>query len=195
MNMYCIHHNGSYSDKHHVYNCVVMDKTWASIQIVGECTLLACGLGIAMDLVTAHIAVEYFTVHHPKIIESQSPIAMAFLWGVGASWWFGAIAGIILAIINFRRPEPLSTKEIRTRMAKACLALWLTLMTILATCFMLISLMPASKRRVSFDFDRRIMSVTLTHMTEYVLGAIALIIVGYKLSRAQPNLVNNADTR
>ena len=57
-------------------------------------TLFAAScLGVAMDMVTAHVAVEYFTVHHPHVVNSKSPLVMALVWGVGASWWFGLIAG------------------------------------------------------------------------------------------------------
>lgn len=155
------------------------------IRIILECILLTCALGVALDMVTAHVAVEYFTVHHPKVVESNSPIIMALVWGVGAAWWFGAIAGGILALINARRTEPLPTEVVRAWMFKACVALWVVIMVILATCYGLIGLIPIAKRRPTFDFDRRIMAVALTHMTEYVLGAVALAIVAIKVWRAK----------
>ena len=55
-------------------------------------TLLACLLGICLDMVTAHVAVEYFSVHHPTIIETDQPWLLALIWGVAAAWWFGAAA-------------------------------------------------------------------------------------------------------
>jgi hypothetical protein len=30
-------------------------------------------LGVCLDLVTANVAVEYFTVHHPKILPTENP--------------------------------------------------------------------------------------------------------------------------
>lgn len=49
--------------------------------VILGCIGIACALGIAVDLVTAHVAVEYFTVHHPKLIDRTDPLSMALLWG------------------------------------------------------------------------------------------------------------------
>jgi hypothetical protein len=154
-------------------------------QIVVECALLACGLGIALDMVTAHVAVEYFTVYHPKVVESTSPIVMALVWGVGAAWWFGAIAGGFLAIVNARRIVPLAAAAIRPMVAKACVILWGTMMLILGSVFALFGMVPLEQRRPSYGFERRLMSVAITHMTEYALGAIAFVVVAVLVSRSQ----------
>ena len=153
-----------------------MGKLRTAAQIVVECILLACVLGIALDMVTAHVAVEYFTVYHPKVVESTSPIVMALVWGVGAAWWFGAIAGGVLALVNARRTAPLAAAAIRPLMARACVLLWATMMLILAGAYALIGLAPI-KRGPEFDFNRRLMSVAITHATEYVLGTIAMVVV------------------
>lgn len=60
----------------------------------------AIAFGIAHDLVTANICVEYFTIGHPKVIESQNPIFLALVWGILATWWVGAILGILILIFN-----------------------------------------------------------------------------------------------
>jgi hypothetical protein len=86
---------------------------------------LACVLGICLDLVTANVAVEYFSVHHPRIAETESPWVLAIVWGIGASWWFGAISGAIVATINHRRQEPLEPTQILKWVSIACFALWL----------------------------------------------------------------------
>ena len=163
------------------------------VQIVAECVLLSCALGIALDMVTAHVAVEYFTVHHPKVVESVSPIVMALVWGVGASWWFGAIAGSVLAIVNQKRTVPLTAAAIRPKMVAACVALWMTMMLILAGVYALIGLAPI-KRGPKFDFNRRLMSVAVTHMTEYVLGAIALVVVAVLVWRFRSPEVSPLDS-
>lgn len=154
------------------------------LRTVIDGTLLACCLGIAMDLVTANVAVDYFTVVHPKMVESKSPWVMALVWGVAASWWFGAGAGFILGIVNARRKFPLSPRRIRGEFGRACIALWFTLMMILAATYLLIGLMPAHLRRPTFDYDRRMMAVALTHLTEYALGLVALIVVAIRIRRA-----------
>ena len=69
-----------------------------ALKILLTSILLAIFYGILHDLITAHISVEYFTVGHPKIIESESPLQLALLWGVIATWWVGAILGSALAL-------------------------------------------------------------------------------------------------
>ncbi|MGB0430738.1 MAG: hypothetical protein ACPGLV_09710 [Bacteroidia bacterium] len=69
-----------------------------SIKIIIFSILLAILYGICHDMVTAQISIEYFTIGHVKIIENESPIILALLWGVIATWWVGLILGIALAI-------------------------------------------------------------------------------------------------
>jgi hypothetical protein len=162
-----------------------MSKFREPIQIVLECTLLACLLGIALDLITANVAVEYFTVHHPHVVDSQSPWVMALVWGTGASWWFGAIAGIVLAALNLRRSQPVSISIIRGWMIRACVVLWIVMVGILAVSYVGIGFLPIEPKDAKFESNRRIMSVAFAHMTEYVLGVIALIVVGRKVVRQE----------
>ncbi|MFO0912369.1 MAG: hypothetical protein U0795_05405 [Pirellulales bacterium] len=147
------------------------------LTIVLGATGLACLLGIAVDLVTAHVAVEYFTVHHPHIVDSESPWVMALVWGIGASWWFGAVAGLIVATINHRRQEPIEPGRILKWSAISCVILWMVMMGILVGVLALANTIPVEIRRPTFDFDRRIMAVAMAHQFEYLLGAIALAIV------------------
>lgn len=69
----------------------------AALRIVFYSILAAVGYGICHDLVTAHLCVEYFTVAHPFIFPSDSPLVMALIWGILATWWVGLILGIGLA--------------------------------------------------------------------------------------------------
>lgn len=158
-------------------------KIWSALQLIGECILYACLLGIAMDMATAHLAPGYFIMKQPKLTESTEPFVLALVWGIGASWWFGAIAGLLLAIQNWLRREPLPLSVIRVRILKAVVTIWLILMALLGGFYLLIGLLPQDARRPTFDLDRRMMSVALTHMTEYVIGAIAMVVVMVKLMR------------
>lgn len=68
---------------------------WLAIVVV---SILACiAYGIVHDQITARICIEYFTVGHPQIVPSSDPTILAVVWGVAASWWVGAILGILLA--------------------------------------------------------------------------------------------------
>ncbi len=141
---------------------------------------LSCLLGLCLDCITANVAVEYFTVMHPKVVDSQSPWVMALIWGVGASWWFGAIAGAIVGAINARRTAPLPAKRILTWVAVACFCLWLVMVSILIAILIFASTIPIEQRRPTFDYDRRIMAVAMAHQFEYILGAIATIVIAVK---------------
>lgn len=154
-----------------------------SLRIVIECTLLACCLGLALDVVTANVGVEYFSVHHPHVVDSDSPWVMALIWGIGASWWFGAIAGGVLAVLNWRREVAVRTGVIRGWMVRACVVLWVVMISILVVSYVGIGFLPIKVKDAQFEHNRRLMSVAFTHMTEYVLGVIALIVVGRKLAR------------
>lgn len=140
-------------------------------------------LGIAVDLVTAHVAVEYFTVHHPKVVESQEPLVMALVWGVGASWWFGLGAGLVLAWVHHRLPRPMPPSDVLRTVARACAAIWVAMMVVLVATYLLTLLVPIDQRRESFESDRRIMSVAIAHMTEYVFGAVGVLAVAVRMRR------------
>lgn len=69
--------------------------------------LAAITYGIIHDQVTARICVEYFTVGHARLIDSDSPTVLGLFWGVVATWWVGLPLGIGLAIAARagRRPK------------------------------------------------------------------------------------------
>lgn len=72
---------------------------WArpATTIVSSCVAAAVLYGITHDLVTTHVSIEYYTLGH-RSIGIDHPVGLAFAWGVIATWWVGAIAGIPLAI-------------------------------------------------------------------------------------------------
>jgi len=76
-------------------------------KIVALCIVAAIVYGIAHDMVTAHVCVEYFTIGHPRVIASEAPVLLALAWGVLATWWMGLLLGIPLAVVSRagRRPR------------------------------------------------------------------------------------------
>jgi hypothetical protein len=151
--------------------------------VVAGCIGIACALGIAVDLVTAHVAVEYFTVHHPRLIDRTDPISMALVWGVAATWWCGLIAGIVLAFVNQRLPNPLEPKAILGMVAKACAWLWVTMMLVLVAMYLVANVVPLEKRGPSFESDRRLMAVAVAHAGEYIFAGIAVMILLFKMRK------------
>jgi hypothetical protein len=71
------------------------------------CSMLgAIVYGILHDLVTAQVCVEYFTIGHPVVFHTGSPILLALGWGVIASWWVGLPLGVALAAAARLGPDP-----------------------------------------------------------------------------------------
>ncbi len=73
-------------------------------------SVLACVLyGMIHDQITARICVEYFTVGHRRVIQSQDPTLLGIVWGVLATWWVGLFLGIPLAAFARLGPRPKRT--------------------------------------------------------------------------------------
>lgn len=68
-----------------------------TVKIIISTLIVAISYGIIHDMITAHLCVEYFTIGHPKIIESESPVLLALIWGIIATWWVGLPMGLLIA--------------------------------------------------------------------------------------------------
>lgn len=141
------------------------------LRFVMFATLAAIGYGIAHDLVTAHVAVEYFTVHHPRLVASTSPIVMALLWGVLATFWFGAGLGVLVGAANLLGRAPrLEWPLVRSGFLKTLVGLWVSALLVLLGVYAAAGLVPAIKRGPSFESDRRLVAVAVTHNWSYTAG-------------------------
>ena len=147
------------------------------VTVIGSIAI-ACLLGIALDLVTANVAVDYFLVHHPRIVASKSPWVLAIVWGVAASWWFGAIVGLLIATINHVRSKSLPPIRILKWGMIAAAILWIVMIVILVAVLMISSTIPVDKRPATFEYDRRLVAVAMAHQYEYLFATIAATILG-----------------
>jgi hypothetical protein len=68
-----------------------------ALAIVLMCLAAAAGYGIAHDQVTARVCVEYFTVGHPPVFDTEDPTLLGLGWGIFATWWVGILLGVALA--------------------------------------------------------------------------------------------------
>lgn len=75
-------------------------------RIVATGIFAGVAYGLVHDQITAHLCVEYFTVGHPTIVETESPLILGLLWGVIATWWAGAILGALLGLAATLGPWP-----------------------------------------------------------------------------------------
>lgn len=70
-------------------------------------SILACvTYGIIHDQFTARICIEYFTIGHQRILQTEDPTITGIVWGVIATWWIGVILGIPLATAARFGPRP-----------------------------------------------------------------------------------------
>lgn len=145
--------------------------------IVAGAMALACVLGICVDLVTANVSVDYFAVHHPTILKTENPWILAIIWGIAATWWCGAIAGIIVAFINHCRSVPLAPRRIFKWVIIACFLIWLIMITIVFIVIAIAGNIPEEVRRPTFEYDRRIVAVAFAHQYEYAFGGMATLII------------------
>jgi hypothetical protein len=78
-----------------------------SVAIIFLCIAAAVAYGIAHDQITARVCVEYFTIGHAPIFPTDDPTLLGIGWGIVATWWVGALLGVLLAFVaRFgRRPK------------------------------------------------------------------------------------------
>jgi len=84
-----------------------------------------------------------------------------------------------------RRPHPLSSRRIIRMILPSLVVIWLSMMGIVAVVYGIAGLIPDKQRRVTFESDRRLMAVALSHYTEYALSGIVIIFLMLRVSRAE----------
>jgi hypothetical protein len=129
-----------------------------SLKIILLAIVAGIVYGVVHDQVTARVCLEYFSVVHPRIIDSQSPTALAFAWGVVATWWAGAFLGVLLAVAargGSRKPIPaaeLIRPIVQLLLVMACFAIvaggvgyFLAKKTFLSPPVWMVAVLPASR--------------------------------------------------
>jgi hypothetical protein len=164
--------------------------------IVAGIVALAGAYGILHDQVTARICLEYFTVAHPRIMESEDPTLLALAWGVIATWWFALPFGLIAAGLARLGPRPqLSVGEV-LRIAALSLAVTGVLAGV-AGAFAWITRPPTPtywSELIPARQHGRFVVAAAMHLTSYVGGAMtalgALVVIGVR--RFRPTLTSAA---
>jgi hypothetical protein len=88
-------------------------RVWEILKIILVSIFAAVSYGVLHDQITARVCVEYFTIGHPPVFDTQSPALLALGWGVIATWWAGAILGFPLALVaQLGRMPRLSAREL-----------------------------------------------------------------------------------
>jgi hypothetical protein len=166
-----------------------------ALKIVGLCTLGAILFGIAHDMVTAHVCVEYFSVGHKNIFGAHHtgpPVVYALYWGVVATWWIGFPAGILIALVSRLSGLPrLTWRQVARPMAIGLAMLWACSMIVLFVN------LPLGRRGLGGLFaprpslgevESQFLTVAATHSFSYAAAPLAVLIVAAVLLRTRMRL-------
>src|SRR5207253_9449473 len=69
------------------------------IWIILLAVIAAVSYGVVHDQVTARVCVEYFTIGHPPVFDTDDPTLLGLGWGVIATWWVGLMLGVPMAVV------------------------------------------------------------------------------------------------
>jgi hypothetical protein len=161
------------------------------IAIVFLCMAAAVVYGILHDQVTARICIEYFTIGHPPVFNTDDPTLLALGWGIIATWWVGVILGIPLALAAQLGSNPKRSARSLVRpliilmaISAVCAAIAGTVGAILARSGVIVLLgdlaaaIPADKH-VAFIAD------LWAHLTSYTIGFVGGIILIVQVWRSR----------
>jgi hypothetical protein len=70
-----------------------------TLKIILLCIVSSLVYGILHDQVTARVCVEYFTIGHPPLFNTESPTLLALGWGTIATWWVGLFLGLFATLV------------------------------------------------------------------------------------------------
>ncbi len=168
-----------------------------AVKIVAFCILAAIGYGVVHDLVTAHLCVEYFTIGHPKLFATESPLLLALGWGIVATWWVGLLFGVPLAfaaLAKGRGDRPRASQRSASSLSKPILGL-LGSMGVVAALAGLIGFALARAGLVdlgeplasSVPVDRHVAFITdlWAHSASYLAGFVGGIVLIRRVARSR----------
>ncbi len=148
----------------------------SELGFLGFTVLVAALFGIAHDLVTAHVAVEYFTEHHVEVVPSQSPVVMALIWGVRATFVVGMLGAVLLLGANgLGRWPTLDFGRLRRALVRLVLVLYVLAMGVLFGILQFAPRPPLEDQDPGYEADRRLIAVAFTHEFSYTGAAIGFV--------------------
>jgi hypothetical protein len=153
--------------------------------------LAAVSYGIAHDQITARLCVEYFTVGHPPVFDTEDPTLLGLGWGVLATWWVGLLLGVPLAIVARAGQRP-------KRSARSLVHPIGALLAVTAACALVagvtgwllasrgdVSLAGGLARAVPADRHVPFLAALWAHSTSYLVGGIGGIVLMVRVWRAR----------
>lgn len=151
------------------------------------CLFGAITFGILHDLITANICIEYFTIAHPKVIESQNPFLLALVWGALATWWVGLILGILIVGFNaIGKSDKVPFSRIKRYVIRLLLIMPLTSLVAGLIGYILartnaIHLIGELAETIPFEKQQAFLAVAWAHVSSYIVGFIGGIVICMKI--------------
>ena len=157
------------------------------LKIILASILLSITYGITHDLITTQISIEYFTIGHPIIIDTNSPILLALLWGTIATWWVGLIIGILISFssrlgskpkLNFKDVFKPILKLITVMFAGALLGGLIGYITSIKQIF---TLVPRLAKQIDPSRHHLFLTAGWAHTSSYIIGFVGGITLCVKI--------------
>jgi hypothetical protein len=167
-------------------------------KVIFVCVLAAITYGVVHDEITAQVCVEYFSVAHPPLFHTASPIILGLCWGIAATAGIGIVLGAMLAEVS--QSEGLPPYPV----LQLCHALLILAATMAVSAFLagilgfelsrhsLISLPAAFAEVISPTRRDRFMAVWFAHCASYIAGAAGggLLIFRIWRRRGKPRVLS-----
>lgn len=154
-----------------------------ALKIIVSTLIAVMSYGIIHDMITAHLCVDYFTIGHPKIIESESPMLLALTWGIIATWWVALPMGLLIAGFNQLGKKPsMEYRKVMMMLLKLILimfgiALFAGLVGYVLTELNIIYLLPRLAEQMDSTKYIKFLAAGWAHTSSYLSGVIGTIIV------------------
>lgn len=171
-----------------------------SVKIILSTLFAAICFGIIHDMITAHLCVEYFTIGHPKIIESESPVLLALLWGVIATWWVALPMGILIAgFSQFGKNPNLEFQDIMSLILKLLLimfgiALIAGIIGYVLTDLKIIYLTPRFAELIDSSKHSKFLAAGWAHTSSYLSGIIGTIFICIIITKKRKKLLTSINS-
>ena len=148
--------------------------------------------GIIHDQFTVRLSLEYFTIGHPKLINSQNPTLIALAWGGAATWWFGLLMGtLISACANVGNLPKLTVRDfIRPAMLLFAITGICAFIAAIIGYYLaqqrVLSLMPWYFLQLPDSYRVNFVAALWAHTASYTIGGIgSLILCAWTIRRRQ----------
>jgi hypothetical protein len=153
------------------------------IPIIAVFVGAAVAFGLIHDQITARVCVEYFTIAHGRLVSSDSPTVLGLVWGVVATWWAGAIAGIVVGWAAREGPWPKlgwravirPASYLALAMAVAALVAGLAGYTL--TAHHVVDIVPSYADAIAPERQARFMADVFAHRASYAIGLAGAVAV------------------